>query len=226
VFALKTTENKVFYLKNNRLFSGVGDRVDDTAHIFTTVLYPAKTAIFEQGDPTRLVYLVKRGNIRISRITPDGKEITVAILGAGDIFGEETLFAKGQRTTVATTIGEALVCTARADDLFELLSRDPELALNVAKIVHDRLDDASATIEDLAYAKVADRLINLFERLAAEHGVETEEGTRIEVRLTHADIASLIGSTRETVTVELANLARDGRLRSDHGTFTLTREKH
>jgi len=217
------TDNKVFYLKNNRLFSGADDRVDETAHIFTTVLYPPKTAIFEQGDSTRLVYLVKRGNIRISRITPDGKEITVAILGAGDIFGEETLFAKGQRTTIATTVGEALVCTARADDLFELLSRDPELALNVAKIVHDRLDDASATIEDLAYAKVADRLIHLFERLAAEHGVETAEGTRIDVRLTHADIASLIGSTRETVTVELANLARDRRLRSDHGTFTLLR---
>jgi CRP/FNR family cyclic AMP-dependent transcriptional regulator len=224
VIAYKMADNKVFYLKNNRLFSGVGDRVDDTAHIFTTVLYPAKTAIFEQGDPTRLVYLVKRGNIRISRITPDGKEITVALLGAGDIFGEESVFAKGNRTTIATTVGEALVCTARADDLFELLSRDPELALNVAKIVHDRLDDASATIEDLAYAKVADRLMNLFERLAAEHGVETPEGTRIDVRLTHADIASLIGSTRETVTVELANLARDGRLRSDHGTFTLTRE--
>jgi CRP/FNR family transcriptional regulator len=167
---------------------------------------------------------VKRGNIRISRITPDGKEVTVAILGAGDIFGEETLFAKGQRTTVATTVGQALVCTARADELFELLSRDPELALNVAKIVHDRLDDASATIEDLAYAKVADRLIHLFERLAAEHGIETSEGTRIDVRLTHADIASLIGSTRETVTVELANLARDGRLSSEHGTFTLLRE--
>jgi CRP/FNR family transcriptional regulator len=218
------SDNKVFYLKNNRLFTGAGDRVDDTAHIFTTVLYPPKTAIFEQGDPTRLVYLVKRGNIRISRITPDGKEITVAILGAGDIFGEETLFAKGQRTTIATTVGEALVCTARADELFELLSRAPELALNVAKIVHDRLDDASATIEDLAYAKVADRLIHLFERLAAEHGVDTGEGTRIDVRLTHADIASLIGSTRETVTVELANLARDGRLRGEHGTFTLLRE--
>lgn len=219
------TDNKVFYLKNNRLFTGAGDRVDDTAHIFTTVLYPAKTAIFEQGDATRLVYLVKRGNIRISRITPDGKEITVAILGAGDIFGEETLFAKGQRTTIATTVGEALVCTARADELFELLSRDPELALNVAKIVHDRLDDASATIEDLAYAKVADRLIHLFERLAVEHGVETGDGTRIEVRLTHADIASLIGSTRETVTVELTNLAREGRLRSEHGTFTLMRKQ-
>lgn len=218
------TDNKVFYLKNNRLFSGVADRVDETAHIFTTVLYPAKTAVFEQGDPTRLVYLVKRGNIRISRLTPDGKEITVAILGAGDIFGEETLFSEGERSTVATTVGETLVCTARADDLFELLSKDPELALNVAKLVHERLNDASATIEDLAYARVPDRLLHLFERLAAEHGVATEDGTKIDVRLTHADIASLIGSTRETVTVEISNLIREGKLRNDHGVFTLLRK--
>jgi CRP/FNR family transcriptional regulator, cyclic AMP receptor protein len=224
VFAVAVSENKVFYLKNNRLFSGAGDRVDGTQHIFTTVEYPAKTGIFDQGDPTRLVYLVKRGNVRISRLTPDGKEVTVAILGPGDIFGEETLFEKGPRTTVATTITQALLCTAKADDLFELLSKDPELALNVAKVVHDRLDDASATIEDLAYARVADRLLHLFERLAAEHGVTTDAGTRIDVRLTHADIASLIGSTRETVTVELQNLVREGKLRTDHGTFTLVRK--
>lgn len=219
------TDNKVFYLKNNRLFSGATERADETAHIFTTVLYPPKTAVFEQGDPTRLVYLVKRGNIRISRITPDGKEITVALLGAGDIFGEETLFEAGERTTIATTVGEALLCTAKADELFALLSRDPELALNVAKIVHERLNDASATIEDLAYARVTDRLLHLFQRLAAEHGVPVDDGTRIELRLTHADIASLIGSTRETVTVELTNLVRDGKIRSDHGTFTLLKGK-
>ncbi|MBV8355165.1 MAG: Crp/Fnr family transcriptional regulator, partial [Candidatus Eremiobacteraeota bacterium] len=196
-------DNKVFYLKNNRLFSGADERAAETAHIFTTVLYPAKTAIFEQGDPTRLVYLVKKGKVRIARLTPDGKEVTVALLGAGDIFGEETLFAQGERTTIATTLEETLICTARAEDLFELLSKDPELALNVAKIVHDRLMTASATIEDLAYARVADRLLHLFERLAGEHGVRVEDGTRIDVRLTHADIASLIGSTRETVTLEI-----------------------
>jgi CRP/FNR family cyclic AMP-dependent transcriptional regulator len=220
------TDNKVFYLKNNRLFSGAsGERVAETAGIFTTVLYPPKTAIFEQGDPTRLVYLVKRGNVRISRLTADGKEITVAILGAGDIFGEETLFEEGERTTVATTVGETLLCTARAEDLFELLSKDAELALNVAKIVHERLNDASATIEDLAYARVPERLIHLFERLAAEHGIAEADGTRIDLKLTHADIASLIGSTRETVTAELANLAREGRIRSDHGAVTLLKKR-
>src|SRR5579872_3759035 len=219
------TDNKVFYLKNNRLFSGASDRVVDAASIFTTVLCPPKTAVFAQGAPTRLVYLVKRGNVRISRLTPDGKEITVAILGAGDIFGEETLFEEGERTTIATTVGETLLCTAKAEDLFELLSKDAELALNVAKIVHERLNDASATIEDLAYARVPDRLMHLFGRLAMEHGVEEAGGTRIDIKLTHADIASLIGSTRETVTAELANLTREGRIKSDHGMFTLLKEE-
>jgi hypothetical protein len=55
VAAAAMTDNKVFYLKNNRLFSGAGERAVETAHIFTTVLYPPKTAVFEQGDPTRLV---------------------------------------------------------------------------------------------------------------------------------------------------------------------------
>jgi CRP/FNR family transcriptional regulator, cyclic AMP receptor protein len=214
-------ENKVFYLKNNRLFSGADEQAADTAHIFTTVLFPAKTSVFDQGDPTRLVYLVKKGKVRISRLTPDGKEVTVAILGAGDIFGEETLFDRGERTTVATTIDETLLCTAQADELFQLLTKDPELALNVAKIVHERLNAASATIEDLAYARVADRLLHLFERLAAEHGVAVDGGKKIDVRLTHADIASLVGSTRETVTLELTNLARAGRIRAEGGTITL-----
>ncbi|MBV8354434.1 MAG: Crp/Fnr family transcriptional regulator, partial [Candidatus Eremiobacteraeota bacterium] len=104
-------------------------------------------------------------------------------------------------------------------------SRDPELALNVAKIVHERLNTASATIEDLAYARVADRLIHLFERLAGEHGVPTAEGTRIDVRLTHADIASLVGSTRETVTAELAQLARDGKIKTEGGSLVLLRKE-
>ena len=133
------------------------------------------------------------------------------------------MFESGERTTVATAIDETLLCTAQAEDLFALLSTDPELALNVAKIVHERLNAASATIEDLAYARVPDRLLHLFERLASEHGTTVEGGTRIDVRLTHADIASLIGSTRETVTLELTNLTRAGKIRSEGGAITLLR---
>lgn len=209
-------ENKVWYLRQNRLF----DRASDDAvaggeSLFKTCIFPKRAMVFEQGDPTRVVYLIKRGKIRITRLTADGKEVTVAVLGAGDMFGEETLFDDRPRTTHAVCIEECLLCTAKADDLFSLISHDPVLALNVAKILNDRLGDASATMEDLAYAKVPDRIVHLFERLAPEHGVQTATGMLLEIRLTHADIASLIGSTRETVSLEMANLAKSGRIAYD-----------
>lgn len=209
-------ENKVWYLRQNRLFEQAQEgAIEDCEHIFKTTIYPKRAMIFDQGDTTRVVYLVKRGRVRIVRLTPDGKEVTVAVLGPGDLFGEETLFEAQPRTTVATCMEESLLCTARADDLFALLSRNPTLALNVAKILNDRLLDASATMEDLAYARVPDRIVHLFQRLATEHGEPADDGIRVGVKLTHADIASLVGSTRETVSLEMANLVRAGRLRND-----------
>jgi CRP/FNR family transcriptional regulator len=137
------------------------------------------------------------------------------------MFGEETLFDEQPRTTHAVCLEESLLCTAKADDLFALLSRNPTLALNVAKILSDRLVDASAAMEDLAYAKISDRILHLLERLATEHGVETDRGTVIDVRLTHADIASLIGSTRETVSLEMSNLVKAGAIAYDDKRITL-----
>lgn len=217
-------ENKVWYLRQNRLFARADDdAVANSEHIFKTCIYPKKSLVFDQGDPARVVYLVKRGKVRLTRATADGKEVTVAILGAGDIFGEETLFDDVPRTTHAVCLEECLLCTANADDLFALLAGNPTLAMNVAKVINDKLVDASATMEDLAYAKIADRLMHLFARLAVEHGVETPEGVLIDVRLTHADIASLIGSTRETVSLEMSHLVKAGRVWSDGKTITVPR---
>jgi len=219
-------ENKVWYLKQNRLFvAATAEQVENSEHIFKTCLFPKRSLVFDQGDSRRLVYLIKRGKIRISRLTADGKEVTVALLGAGDLFGEETLFDDQPRTTIATCVEETLLCTSRADDLFALLSQNPALALNVAKVLSNRLGDASATMEDLAYAKVPDRLLHLFSRLAAEHGIDAGDGVELDVRLTHADIASLIGSTRETVSLELANLARAGRIHVDGRTIVIPKSE-
>ena len=106
-----------------------------------------------------------------------------------------------------------------------MLARSPRLALNVAQILSERLLDANATMEDLAYARIPDRLMHLFSRLAAEHGTQTTDGVVVDLKLTHADIASLIGSTRETVSLELANLVKAGKLRMDGRTIVIPHEE-
>src|ERR1700681_1063353 len=208
--------NKVWYLRQNRLFGEATEAgVVSSEHLFTMCEMPRGTRVFDQGDTMRVVYMVKRGAVRIARETRDGKDVTVALLGAGDFFGEETLFDDRPRTTVAVILEDALLCTVRADDLFALLARDPGLALNVAKMLRTRLDDRRATMEDLAYARIGARILPLYRKLATENGVAVDGGTRFELRLTHADVASLVGSTRETVSVELAKLVEAGRLRLD-----------
>jgi CRP/FNR family cyclic AMP-dependent transcriptional regulator len=218
--AVQSEPSKVWYLQHNRFFSdSVSSEIEANQHIFTVVGYPRRTLIFDQGDPTRLVYFIKRGAVRIARLTEDGKEVTVAVLGPGDLFGVESLFVSGERTTVAVAIDDVLLCTAKADDLFGMLRSDPQLAINVAKILSDRLSDAASAMQDLAYARVSERLLSLFRRLATEHGTPVDGGVRIDLRLTHAEIASLIGSTRETVSLELANLVKAGHCRMDGRTI-------
>lgn len=206
--------NKVWYLKQNRLFEDVADdTVERDAGIFTMKTFARKASIFDQYDPARTVFMIKRGAVRLARLTSDGKEVTVAVLGAGDLFGEESLFSGAPRTTFAVAQEETLLCMAHAEDLFALMRAEPKLALNIASAISDRLVEMTSTVEDLAYARLSDRLINLLRRLALEHGKPVDGGVEITVRLTHADLASLVGSTRETVSLELARLVRAGRLR-------------
>jgi CRP/FNR family transcriptional regulator len=218
-------ENKIWYLKKNRLFANAPDEaVVEGAEIFTMQLLPKRATFFDQGDAEKVVYLIKTGRVRIARNTADGKEVTVAILAPGDMFGEDALFGGIERTTVATCMEETLICKAHADDLFGLLAANSGLALNVAQMLSDRLGDASATIEDLAYAKISDRLVNLFDRLAGELGRPTADGTFLDVRLTHQDIASIIGSTRETVSLEMNQLVRAGQIKQEGGYITVLRK--
>ncbi len=217
--------NKVWYLRQNRLFQEATEAgIAEHQHLFTMCEMPRGTLVFDIGDAERVIYLVKRGAVRIVRETPDGKDVTVALLGPGDLFGEESLFDRRARTTHAVVVEDALLCTSRADDLFALLSRDPALALNVAKVLSERLDNAQSTMEDLAYARVGDRIEHLMRKLAVEHGIPVKGGLRIDVRLTHADVASLVGSTRETVSVEIGKLVETGRLKIAGRSFVIPKE--
>ncbi len=207
-------ENKVWYLKQSRLFERANEEtIANCERLFLQREAGKGKVLFEQGDEARLVYLVKRGTVRIARRTADGKDVTVAILGAGSLFGEEVVFSEIERKTVAICMTDTLLCTARAEHVYGLLQTYPQLSLNVAKYLHEQRDDALAIAEDVAYLTVPDRLMRVFARLSGEYGKAVEDGTLLDIRLTQNDLASLIGSTRETVSLKLAELARDGHIR-------------
>ncbi|MFN2527312.1 MAG: Crp/Fnr family transcriptional regulator [Candidatus Baltobacteraceae bacterium] len=215
-------ENSVWYLRRTKLFDCSGDILSGARHLFRLAIYPKRASLFEVGDDSRLVYFIKSGRIRLSRILTGNREIAIAVLGPGDIFGEEALFGQMNRTTVATCIEESFICTSRADKLFELVATRPEFALNLARYSSRRHGEALSAIEDIASLSVGQRLVKLLERLASEFGIAGPSGVQIDVRLTHADLAALVGSTRETVSLELSKLSRARRISISAGHYTLT----
>lgn len=218
-------ENKVWYLKHSRLFERATDEtISYCEQLFIQTDCAKGKTLFEQGDEGRLVYLVKRGTVRIARRTADGKDVTVAILGAGAIFGEEVVFSQVERKTVAVCMTDALLCTARAEHVYGLMTRFPQLAVNVAKYVSEQREEALAIAEDVAYLTVPERLMRVFARLAQEHGRPVADGTLLDIRLTQNDLASLIGSTRETVSLKLGDLVRGGHIRFDERAIVILHE--
>ncbi len=180
-----------------------------------------RVQVFAQGDAVTNVYLVQSGAVSLARCNADGKEVIVAFLGVGDFFGEEALFGRGLRDTTAICIGSGSIFGISPEQFVAAVRGDPSLPMRLASNLSLRFDQVTQTVEDLAFATVEARLLTLFDRLANRYGIPTVDGVSVRLRLTHAQIGTFIGSTRETVSGHLASLIRRERLRLEGPYYVL-----
>lgn len=209
--------NKVWYLERNRVFQGVPrEEIEKYAHLFHEHDYAAKEIVFSEGDLGDAIYLLKRGHVRLYRSTEDGKELTLTILGPGDVFGEFALFKESLRQTFAEALDAAHICAASVEDFTKLMGHHPKLTMMVAGEMARRRHEAETRIAGLAYGSVRIRLLHALRHLAREHGESLETGeVRIPVRLSHQELAQLIGTSRETCTIEIGKMQIAGIVRVD-----------
>jgi CRP/FNR family cyclic AMP-dependent transcriptional regulator len=204
--------NKVWYLQHNRLFRGVPlEEIEKYAHLFHEQDFKPKEIVFSEGDLGDAIYLLKTGHVRLYRLTEDGKELTLAILGPGDVFGELALFKEVRRQTFAEALEDAHICAASIEDFTRLMSHKPQLTMMVAGEIARRRSEMETRIAGLAYGSVRTKLIMALRHLAREHGEPRADGkVRIGIRLSHQELAQLIGVSRETCTIELGKLQKNG----------------
>ena len=209
--------NKVWFLQRNRLFQGIPkEEIEKFAHLFREADYPAGHIVFHEGDLGDAIYLLKTGHVRLYRVTEDGREATLAVLGPGDVFGEPALVAETQRATVAETLDDAHICAASVPDFTKLMGHKPQLTMMVAREVARRRQASETRLSGTAFATVRGRVIMVLRTLAEEHGEQLPDGsTRILIRFSHQQIASFAGASRESCTVELGRLQRAGIIRLD-----------
>ena len=174
----------------------------------TVIHYPKGQIIFSEGDTADRVYLVEEGFVKIYRITADGRRVTVGSMRtSGQLMGlAETLY-HGERTCFAGAISDATLVVVRRARFEELLDKHPSIAIKVATTLGVRMRDAEAIIQEMVSLQVPGRLALLLLKMSERAGVETKTGTKIGIRLTHEEIAAMIGTSRQTVT-SLLNIFR------------------
>ncbi len=163
--------------------------------------------VYAIDDPAPGVHVIVSGRVKVYRLSEDGREIILGILGEGALFGEEALFADGRYDSIAETI-EATETTFVANTVVrERLERDPALGMALFEIAGERLRDAQKLAESLAFDAVPSRVANLLLELTGGADPAAGETVVLDTGLTHQQMAGLIGTTRETFTSTISRLA-------------------
>ncbi|MCR4427618.1 MAG: Crp/Fnr family transcriptional regulator, partial [Firmicutes bacterium] len=150
------------------------------------------------------------GKIKLSYLDPSGKRITLALRGAGEMFGEMALVGEQHRRHHAEAIEESELIRVDRDAFLSWARHRPEILLRLLQLFGLWVRDLEEIVEDLAFRDIQARLSRQLLRLSHEYGVKTKTGILIGFRLTHRDLAEMIGSARENTTVVLNRFEREG----------------
>lgn len=209
--------NKLWYLKHIRLFDGMSPAEMQEMEKMTRMEEVKKRQpLYLPGDPSTNVYFLKQGRVKISNTDASGKEITFELLEAGDVFGELEALDGVPRATAAEAMDDALICAIPRDAFTRYLATHPAVTVELTKIIGLRLRKIQSRVEDLVFRDVPARLAHLLIELGKSDGVADAAGIRIKAKLTHQEMANLIGCSRETVSATLGQF-RDQELISMDG---------
>ena len=203
--------DRFWYLKRIKVFQELDDpALERIAAKLGHTEYRKRQTIFTAYDPSDRVYLLRRGRVKLYMLSEDGREITLAILEEGDLFGETALTNPAARQVFAEALDDSQVATMTRNDFLELMRDQPDVALKVTQAMGERLMRTQQQVERLAFDDVSTRLARFLWDEVRRQGERRNGAIRLPLALTHQEMANLLGTTRETLTSTLNRFVDDG----------------
>lgn len=208
-------------LREIDLFSDLTDREADTVlELMRERTVSRGATVFHQHDSGGGLYLILSGAVKISRTGRDGRDVTVAVLSAGNFFGEMSLLDGQPRSASATALEPTRLLVLDREHFQRHVLAQPRIVAKLLRELSKRLRGADQAIENLALGSVHDRLFHLLGHLARRS--PTKGGAAVIERCpTHQELAEMVGSSRETVTRTLAGMERAALIRMERRKLTL-----
>jgi CRP/FNR family cyclic AMP-dependent transcriptional regulator len=207
-------------LKNIPLFSSLNDQeLDALSKVAVKKTFPKNTILFSEGDRSDSLYVICSGKIKVTINDREGNEVILAMLGPGEYFGEMALLDSEPRSACAITKEPTQLLIFSKNDFMDIFSSNP-IAFNLLKGLITRLREANKKIESLALLDVYGRVARLLIQLAKPQNQKMV----IEDKLTHQEIANMVGSSREMVSIILKELSNGGYITIDKKQITINRK--
>jgi CRP-like cAMP-binding protein len=206
---------RLWYLKNCNLLSKLGAsqlaELDSVSQIKT---FEKGSPIYLPSQPADSLMLVANGLVKICHLNLDGKISILAFVTPGELFGELSLFDPADRGEYAESATVSTIVRIPRESVQRLMLSELEIAIGVTKLMGFRRQRIENRLRNLLFANNQQRLSHLLLDLAEQFGVVVDGGIRLGLKLSHQEIANLIGSTRETVTLLFGTMKKQGLLQT------------
>lgn len=213
-------QNKVWYLRRLDLFLSLTDEeVEAIARLLDDHEIPAGAELLRDRKRDR-IYLIKQGAVRLY-VGDRSRQVTLALLGPGRLFGLSTTFGEDDPAIGAVTLEPSYICFATWPKLLQLFGRHPEVMLRMTGALAEQLFFAETWVEQLRARTPRVRLADLLVELCDQFCDSVEGGSRVRFRLTQADLARMLNVSRETVSRLMAEFNETGLVKREGGSLVV-----
>jgi CRP-like cAMP-binding protein len=204
-------KSKLWYLENFNLFSSLDkDKMMELNKLISDREIKGNEPIYFANEPSKTIYFLKTGRVKITKYLLDGSEKIIAIINPGEIFGEMAYLNEDQRTDYAVTVEPSMICAINKNDLDSFIEKNPGLNLKLTKILGLRLKSFSERIEDLIFKDADQRIASFILRYSEKNGKKIGDQIFIKPFLKHQNIGELTACSRQTVNYFLTDLRNKG----------------
>lgn len=198
-------EAKYWYLHDHQLFSVLSREENRALCLIPNFKTVRKNEIlYFSHDNEQRLYTIKSGTLKIVRVDMEGNETVKEVLRSGDLFGQYTFddaMDENQDEFAVAISDKVVICSFKIDDFEEILNKNPQLAVRYTKLVGFRIKRITNSYSNLIFKDVRTRFALFLKDWALREGKGAEKDITVKNYLTHNDIAGLICSTRQTVTL-------------------------
>jgi CRP-like cAMP-binding protein len=199
------------------------EQLDVLAGATTTRRLAAREVLFHKGDPAAQVYVVASGRLKVASTSSEGDDVVLNLLDAGEVVGELPLLVGGQRTATVTALEPTELVVLDRREFLRFVREHPEAAVELLAVLGERVVRLSEYLEDTIFLGVAARIAKKLLLLADQFGGDEADGVRVSLRLSQSELASFVGTTRETLNKQIRAWGEAGIVHMEAGSITIHR---